>query len=222
MTFSQEWDTRFKENNNNSIWPWSDLVSFVMRYAKPSGPQFRVLELGCGSGANIPFFLSLGAQYYGIEGSPTIIKRLKEKFPSIQDRLIIGDFTSSIPFQGDFDLVVDRSAVTHNPTTGIKKCLGEIHKILKVDGKYIGIDWFSTLHDDYLKGRESEDGFTRTGYQTGQFTNVGRVHFSDKPHLEEILEKFSILILEHKIVKKEIPNNAVFAVWNFVAKKMIV
>ena len=59
MTFSQEWDNRFKENKNISIWPWSDLVSFVMRYAKPSNPQFRVLELGCGAGANIPFFLSL-------------------------------------------------------------------------------------------------------------------------------------------------------------------
>ncbi len=219
MTFSQEWDTRFKENNNISIWPWSDLVSFVMRYARPSGPQFRVLELGCGAGANIPFFLSMGAQYYGIEGSPTIIKRLREKFPSIQDRLIAGDFTSSIPFQGDFDLVVDRSAVTHNPTAGIKKCLEVVHKILKDDGKYIGIDWFSTLHSDYKEGKEAEDGFTRTSYQAGQFANVGRVHFSDRSHLEELLEKFSILILEHKTVKREIPDNGIFAAWNFVTKK---
>lgn len=220
MTFSQEWDTTFKENKNISIWPWSDLVSFVMRYARPSGPQFRVLELGCGAGANIPFFLSLGIQYYGIEGSATIIKRLREKFPSLKDNLIIGDFTSSIPFQGDFDLVVDRSAVTHNPTIGIKKCLEEIHKILKAGGKYIGIDWFSTLHSDYKEGKDTEDDFTRTGYQTGQFAYVGRVHFSDRLHLEGLLGKFSILILEHKIVKREIPDNSIFAAWNFVAKKI--
>ena len=158
-------------------------------------------------------------QYCGIEGSATIINRLKEKFPSLKDNLITGDFTSSIHFLEGFDLVVDRSAVTHNPTSGIKKCLEEIHRVLKAGGTYVGIDWFSTLHSDYMGGMKAEDGFTRTGYQTGQFTNVGRVHFSDRPHLEELLNRFSILILEHKIVKREIPDSSVFAAWNFVVKK---
>ena len=37
-----------------SIWPWSDLVSYVMRYTKIN-ENYKVLEIGCGSGANIPF-----------------------------------------------------------------------------------------------------------------------------------------------------------------------
>ena len=36
-----------------SIWPWSDLVSYVMRYVPPNFAEFKVLELGCGAGANI-------------------------------------------------------------------------------------------------------------------------------------------------------------------------
>ena len=51
--FSIEWDQRYKENLQMSIWPWSDLVSAVMRLRLPAST--RVLELGCGAGANIPF-----------------------------------------------------------------------------------------------------------------------------------------------------------------------
>ena len=44
MSFSPEWEQTYKNNAHLSIWPWSDLVSFVMRYARPTGPKFRVLE----------------------------------------------------------------------------------------------------------------------------------------------------------------------------------
>ncbi len=66
MGFSKEWEERYKENTNMSIWPWSDLVSYVNNYVKPQNSQLRILELGCGAGANIPFFLSFNADYFGI------------------------------------------------------------------------------------------------------------------------------------------------------------
>ncbi|MBI1829456.1 MAG: class I SAM-dependent methyltransferase [Thaumarchaeota archaeon] len=220
MTFSKEWDQRYKDNTNMSVWPWSDMVSYVVRYCGPINPKFRILELGCGAGANIPFFTSFDVEYYAIEGSTTMVNKLKDKYPKLKENLRVGDFTHEIPFDVDFDLVVDRSSVTHNTTEGIRQCLKYVHKKLKMEGKYVGIDWFSTLHSEYPKGLESEDLFTRTGYQSGQFAHVGRVHFSDKPHLLDLFKKFDILVLEHKIVKTEIPDEGRnFAYWNFVAKK---
>ena len=53
MSFSNEWENRYKAKTHLSIWPWSDLVSLVMRH-KPIKENFKVLELGCGAGANIP------------------------------------------------------------------------------------------------------------------------------------------------------------------------
>ena len=103
--FSKEWDAHYREKSHFSLWPWTDLVSFVMLYARPFGPTMRVLELGCGAGANIPFFLQLGVQYYALDGSPTIIEYLKNKFPIIRNNLITIDFTREIPFSGDFDLI---------------------------------------------------------------------------------------------------------------------
>ncbi|MBO6179167.1 MAG: hypothetical protein J6O04_08340 [Selenomonadaceae bacterium] len=79
MGFSSEWETVYKENKQLSVWPWSHLVSLAHRYGNLH-EGMRVLEIGCGAGANIPFFISVGADYYGVEGSGTMAKRLNEKF----------------------------------------------------------------------------------------------------------------------------------------------
>lgn len=221
MIFSREWEEKYLNNIQLSIWPWSDLVSYVMRYARPSSPEYRVLEIGCGAGANIPFFKNLGVQYFAIEGSETIVKRLWEKFPEFKEHIVMGDFTGNIPFSGPFDLIVDRSSMTHNSTGAIKQGLAIIRDELRRGGKYIGIDWFSTVHSEYQRGEPAEDGFTRAGYTDGQFAHVGKVHFSDRSHLEELFAGFAIEILEHKVVYREIPpGDYVAAYWNLAAKKV--
>ena len=106
-----------------SIWPWSDLVSYVMRHARPQNEKFRVLELGCGAGANIPFFKQLGVQYHAVEGSATIVNMLAGKFPEYRSTIKVGDFTKELPFEGEFDLVVDRASLTCNTTSSIRRGL---------------------------------------------------------------------------------------------------
>lgn len=221
--FSKEWDSCYRKNTHMSVWPWSDLVSYVMRYGRPKKHQdsFKVLELGCGAGANIPFFKWLGADYYAIEGSPSIVVALHKKFPEFKKRIITGDFTKEIAFEPGFDLVVDRSSLTHNLTEPIERSLSIIYDKMKPGGKYIGIDWFSTKHSDFEKGRIAEDEFTRNGFPEGQFAGVGSVHFSDRQHITDLFKDFSIEILEHKIIKTEIPEfpEHLFAAWNFSARK---
>lgn len=220
MSFSKEWDELYSADTHLSIWPWSDLVSYVMRYARPSNPNYRVLEIGCGAGANIPFFNNLGVQYYAIEGSAAIVERLWERFPEYKETIIVGDFTKDIPFSGHFDLIVDRASLTHNSTLAIKRCLEFAYDKLRVGGKFIGIDWFSTTHSEYQNGTIDDDIFSRRGYTSGPFKSVGRVHFSDKGHLLELFDKFRLTVLEHKSVRREIPDDKfTLDVWNFVAEK---
>ena len=220
MTFSSEWDERYRSNTQMSIWPWSDLVSYVIRYAKPAEKQIKILELGCGAGANIPFFLAQGFKYYGIEGSNTVKNKLKRKFPKIKNNLIADDFTKRIKFEGKFDLVVDRAALTHNNTDGIKNCLELVYDKMKKNSTYIGIDWFSTEHNDYSNFVKKLDMYSRTEYSKGQFVNVGTVNFTNKSHLLKLFKKFEILVLEHKVTTKEIPEKNKTAAWNFVARKI--
>ncbi|MFA6423045.1 MAG: class I SAM-dependent methyltransferase [Patescibacteria group bacterium] len=213
MTFSNEWEQTYKKNQHNSIWPWSDLVSYVMRYCKPFSSQYTVLDLGCGAGANIPFFKSLGVQYYGIDGSQSVIKMLQLKYPELKDRLVVGDFTKKLSFKEKFDLVVDRASLTHNTTDVIANCADKlILPILKKQGKFIGIDWFSVKHSDYIRGiKLKDDPFSIGNYTDGQFAGLGIVHFTDKELLEKIFINFNIKILEHKIYQREIPDQHTFA-----------
>ncbi|WP_446012101.1 hypothetical protein [Candidatus Electrothrix sp.] len=105
------------------------------------------------------------------------------------------------------------------------RCFGsgiaDVYNSLSSMGKFIGIDWFSTQYSDYRHGgKQTEDVYTRTGYTEGSFSNLGRVHFSDKKHLLELFKKFNMLVMEHKTVKRELPDNDWnFASWNFVAQK---
>lgn len=220
MSFSQEWEDRYQQNTHLSIWPWSDVVSFVMRHFRSKETSFRVLELGCGAGANIPFFLSLGAEYFAIEGSETIVNTLHKRFPELTQNIVVDDFTQTLPMEGPFDLILDRAALTCNNTAAIERGLCLVYERLKPGGKFIGIDWYSTAYSDYRKGSQGEDSYTRTGYKEGSFAGAGRVHFSDKTHLIDLFKRFEILVLEHKVVRRELPDDGWnFASWNLVAQK---
>jgi SAM-dependent methyltransferase len=221
MSFSQEWDCVYGDDRHRSIWPWSDVVSYVHRHAAPRDGFRRVLELGCGAGANIPFFLKLGMDYWGIEGSSFAVAALRDTFPELKHKIAVGDFTDSIPLPGPFGLVLDRAALTHNPTTAIQSALRLVFELLRPSGKLIGIDWFSASHSDTGRGRPV-DAHTRTDIPSGQFQGVGAVHFADRDHLTELLTTagFTLERLEHKRSEMLVPDEGVrFAAWNFVAIK---
>lgn len=221
MSFSAQWDQVYREGSNISIWPWSDLVSYMHRYAKPFSTSTKVLEIGFGAGANIPFFLSIGVDYYGIEGSDSIAARVRERYPELKDRLKTGDFIRQ-NYSDIYDLVVDRSSMTHNDTNAIRGGLKNLCATMKPGAKYIGIDWFSVAHSDFGLG-DSIDEFTRANITEGQFVGVGNVHFSSKEHLIELFSEagFRVTRLEHKQNISEIPKTGhLFASWNLVAEKV--
>lgn len=220
MSFSTEWDQRYQENTHMSIWPWSDMVSFTMKHARPRLKELRVLELGVGAGANIPFFLKAAEAYSAIEGSPAIVARLKETYPQIAPNIACADFTQNIPFEGPFNLIADRGSLTHNSTKAINRCLDMIHGKLENGGLFIGIDWFSTEYSKFHEGHAADDDFTRDGYTHGNMAHVGKVHFSNENHLRELFNGYEFLVLEHKTVKRIVPADGwSFAGWNFVAAK---
>jgi len=220
MTFSPEWDREFREGRHLSRWPWSDLVSFVKRYT--DSKTVRILELGCGAGANVGLFVYTPVRYYfGVDGSKRAISLCNSyhgvmHYPHVEFKCT--DFTKEIPFEGQFDLIFDRAAVTHNDTKSIKRCIELVKDKLKPGGKYVGIDWFSTDHDGYHRKRDTVvvDGFTYTDFKDGLFKGVGKVHFSSREHLYELFEGFTFEALEHKITLREIPEYYKMASWNFV------
>jgi SAM-dependent methyltransferase len=219
VSFSTAWDRAFAGGGHDSRWPWSDLVSMTRRHAKQLNGASRILEVGCGVGANIPFLRSTGAQYFAVEGSATAAQTVRERFPELVSHVATGDFIADIPFEGPFDLVVDRAAMTHNDEASIRRGLALIASKLKPGGLFIGIDWFSTRHSGFQSGEPAGDAWTRDRIETGPFAGVGRVHFSDEAHLRDLFEGWEWLALEEKIVTVLLPQPGVVASWHCVLKK---
>ena len=219
--FSEEWEQRYKDGSHHSIWPWSDVVAYVNRYARPQEAYSVVLELGCGAGANIPFFLARADDYHAVEGSATMVAALLERFPSLVGKIFAADFTKVIPFEVVFDMVLDRCSVTHNDTDAIVRCLGLVAGCLREGGLFIGIDWFTDEHSDAQNGVWVDD-HTRRGDSRSAMHHVGKMHFSDRVHLEGLLRAsgFELLLLEQKTVQVVIgAGQALRDTFNFVAVK---
>ena len=221
MSFSKKWEAQFADSNHLSIWPWSDVVSYVMRYCRPVTGDFKVLEIGCGAGANIPFFLSLGVDYTGVDGSESAIKLVRDNYPEISDKLHVMDFTKSLPYE-EFDLVLDRASVTHNSTENIENFIRLLTPRLKNNGVFIGIDWFSDLYSDYANniGEIGDDKYTMFfDSKSRRFSNLGNVHFSSKEHIYDLFSAFKIEHMQLKQISDLTSDNVEwnFASWNFIA-----
>lgn len=225
MGFSSEWEETYKNNAHLSVWPWSNLVSLTHRYCDLH-KGMKVLELGCGAGANVPYFISLGADYYGLEGSKTMVSKLSGQFPKESCHFACVDFTKDFHYKdvlngGGYDIIIDRGSVTHNATADIQNVIKLSLDYLKPGGKYIGMDWFATDNEFFRSGQykcKEVDGNTRV-FQDGYFAGLGNVHFSDAGHIKELFSGFKLEFLEEKVHRQEFPEPVTWAWWDFVFSK---
>ena len=218
--FSIEWeDGVYQKNKQICKWPWSDLVSLVCRYFHRPFEGKSVLEFGCGSGPNIPFFLDNGFNYYAIEGSATVVDSLRKSYPQLVQNIVCGDFNVSLSKCDKYDLIFDRASITHNTSRSISSIVKKIHDLLNPGSFFIGVDWFSIKHSDYALG-DFVDDRTKTNYISGQFKSIGNVHFFDYQEITSLFSEFEFLSL-HEKVKTSFLNekNSVLASWDFVVKR---
>ena len=223
MPFSKQWESVYSQQEHLSTWPWSKVVSLFHRFApKPVGPEYQVLELGCGAGANIPFFESLGVDYKAVEGSRHVVDKLHQRYPHLKDRIVVGDFTQSIPFEGQFDLILDRGSLIANPLNEISQTLRSCAQRLKPHGLYLGTDWFSTECDASGQGKPVDGNeATRTDIEEGPLSKIGTVHFFHEEELRKVLSPLKIKFIEKQATTEELEGGRrrLTTVWNFVLQK---
>ena len=221
MGFSKEWNEIYINNQQLSIWPWDEVIALTHRNFKQKD-NMVVLELGCGAGANIPFFASIGAKYYAIEGSAHIVERLQNSFKSDKIHITCGDFTKGFGFEeiiGRVDLIIDRSAVTHNSTKSIKSVVKLANQYLKPGGKYMAFDWFATDCDTYKNDEKIKIDDNTFVFNSGYFAGLGNVHFSTPEHIKELFAKFSLDYLINNVKEQLQPEPKHSSSYTFIATK---
>jgi len=207
---------QYSKKKHLSVWPWSDLISLCCRYHKLK-KYSSVLEIGCGVGANIPFFLSKNFNYHGIDISGEAIKIIKKNFKSKYVKCIVGNYVDNHYHNKKFDLIVDRGAITcGNNKNAINKILELTSNNLKKDGLFIGIDWYSKKSFFY-KNQKVKKSFVDP--KNGPFSNIGGVYFCNYRDMKQFFQNFKIIHLHERNVKNFIDDNLSISSWCVVAKK---
>lgn len=187
--WNEGWDKLF-ERCEWGKFPDLEVVRFVMRqFGEVQRQTCRLLEIGCGPGANVIFMASEGFDTYGIDGSKIAIRqahdRLVEK--SLKADLKVGDITS-LPYNNEmFDAVIDCECLYANDLISTRISLDEIERVLKPGGKLISVTFSTGTYGDGLGERlEGEPNtFTRI-YEGALHSDYGVTRFTDFEEIEGI------------------------------------
>ena len=101
--------------------------------------EYTVLDLGCGGGRNIEYFLTKANKVYGIDHSETSVKTAsqinKEAIESGRCQISVGD-VRSLPFENEsIDIITAFETIYF--WDDIEECFKEIYRILNKGGQFL-------------------------------------------------------------------------------------
>lgn len=137
--FDEVWENRYREDPNyRNHYPWTEVVSFLLQSfpTLEARNKSRVLEIGCGNGSNLWFAAREGFNVVGLDASATAVNHARNwfKIEGLSGEFHTGSFTNLPLGSDEFDVVVDRGAVTVTNYQGMLAALDEAHRVLKAGG----------------------------------------------------------------------------------------
>jgi SAM-dependent methyltransferase len=206
--YTGHWDEKF----SSRAWgryPPEDLVRFMgHRFRDADRKLVRVLEVGCGPGANAWFLHREGFVVHGIDISQTAIELATSRLatenagiPTAPADLRVGNF-SRLPWPNeDFDVVVDIFALYANTLEVILQALQEIDRVLKPGGLLYTKLW-GTHTTGFGQGIEIEPG-TYDAIPAGPCSNMGVTHFFTREEIDAVFGKFFQPIAVDRVLRDD-------------------
>lgn len=101
--------------------------------------EYTVLDLGCGGGRNIEYFLTKADKVYGLDHSETSVKMASEINKKAIDtgrcQILLGD-VKNLPFEDEsIDIVTAFETIYF--WNDIEECFREIYRVLKNGGQFL-------------------------------------------------------------------------------------
>jgi ubiquinone/menaquinone biosynthesis C-methylase UbiE len=128
FTDDRDFFSKYREFRYRTAWYIPAFASFAQARGK------RVLEIGCGNGADGVMFASHGAQYTGVDLTPQAVDATKRHFATegLQGQFGIEN-AERLSFADDsFDIVYSYGVLHHTPAPD--RAIREVHRVLKPGG----------------------------------------------------------------------------------------
>lgn len=194
-----EWESRHLNEKYCPKYPVDDVVRFVFTHFPrdlKKRSRFKILDLGCGAGANTVFLAKEGFQTYATDisenGLNVTEKRLKEQ--NLKADLKTASMESQ-PFADNFfDGAISFGVLYYNTGKIYKKAVDELYRILKTGGKALV---FTRTTDDYRFGKGKEISKNTYILNTEDTIEKGMVnYFLERKDIDEIFKKFKEIVVE--------------------------
>lgn len=204
MSWDPVWEDIFSQQEWGK-YPSEDLIRFVARnfYKVPVRKDIKILEVGCGPGANLWYIAREGFTVYGIDGSGTAVtrakKRLDDECAGWQGDIVAGDIVA-LPWEdGFFDAVIDNEAVYCNSYEQSKKIYHEMLRVCKKNGMLFSRTFATGCWGDGTGVQVDQQAWI---VAEGPLTGKGYTRFTS-------LEEIPILLEGSKIVETELLTRSV-------------
>ena len=169
-------------------------------------PGMKVLDIGCGTGAQLELYKNQRCEIYGIDTSPSMLAKAKERFGS-SAQLIITD-AGKTPFSDSyFDLILASFVIHEMPPPTRSIVFKEMNRLVKNEGHIL-------LTDFHFKSRWTMKGIFTKCFITLSEIMAGRQHYKNYRHFMKnkgipgIMTNEPFEILQSKIVSSG--NNGLF------------
>lgn len=191
----KSWNPIWEKNHRHGWgrYPFEDMVRFLSRYRRGVSDfkkKNRILDLGCGEGANTKVMVDLKFKTAAIDGSAAAIRHARQWVGSRKVDFKTMDFLDldkNFP-AGYFDLVCDNVAMYANTLSNIQAILKKIAYVLKPGGKFYCVS-FSSRTTGFGRGKRLEKN-TYARVPLGPLKNGGITHFFTENEIRKLWSKF--------------------------------
>ena len=171
-------------------YPSEHVIRFIARnYYNKKRAEVKILDFGCGSGANTWFLAREGFDTYAFDISESAINNLNNRME--KEGLSVNSLVSdglALPYEDEmFDAIVDNVSIFSNPKDDIISMYKKCYDLLTNGGKFITIV-FGKDTTGYGTGNEIEPG-SYEGIEAGPIQGLGIRHFFDREELLDCLQQ---------------------------------
>jgi SAM-dependent methyltransferase len=184
------WDRIFRERAWGR-WPAEEVVRAVARLGR-SG--LRVLEVGCGAGAQLWYLAHEGHRPVGLDFAPAALDQARDRLAAEDVRvpLVRGD-ARRLPYAaGSFDLVLDVEAWSCLPADGATSAWREAARVLAPEGRLVSIGF--TAATSGTDSGTRVDGHTVLDLREGPLADLGTISLLDEARVRMLAETTGLAV----------------------------
>jgi len=206
--------------HNSKEWgkyPSIEVVRFIANnYYNKQRDKIKILDFGCGQGANTWFLANENFDTYAFDISESAIYKAKERLNNMKLKANFSTMNgTNLQYSNDvFDSVIDCAAIYNNIFSDILLMYKETYRVLKFGGKLFSTGLWNVKTTGYGTGEFLERN-TYNNLTLGALSNLGIVHFFTREELNESLKKigFKNISIDEK---SEMLNNNLICISQYI------